>query len=55
MFKKAWKTIAPYVIGTLAGLVIVSFIWGVQVAVKAIIPVAVGTLAAFVFALYSKK
>ena len=55
MIKKALKSIAPFVIGTLTGLVFVALVWGLQAAVKGIIPVAVGVLAAFLFALYSKK
>ena len=55
MFRKALKTIAPFAVGTLAGLVFVALVWGLQAAVKGIIPVAVGVLAAFLFALYSKK
>ena len=55
MFRKALKTITPYVIGTLAGLLFVALVWGLQAALKAVIPVAVGTLAAFVFAMFSKK
>ena len=55
MIKKASKSIAPFVIGTLTGLVFVALVWGLQAAVKGIIPVAAGALAAFVFTLHSKK
>ena len=55
MFRKALKTIAPYVVGSLVGLLFVILAWGKQVAAKAVIPVVVGILVGFAAALYFAK
>ena len=52
MIKKAFKNIAPYVMGCIIGLIIMSLVLGVQVAIYAIIPVLVGICCGFIAALY---
>ena len=52
MFKKALKIIAPSVVGSVIGLIIVALVLGVQVAINTIIPVFVGTCCGFIAALY---
>ena len=44
MFRKALKTVAPYVVGCAAGLLVALLAFGKEAAAKAIIPVAAGVL-----------
>lgn len=52
MFKKALKIIAPSIVGSIIGLIIVALVSGVQVAINTIIPVLFGTCCGFIAALY---
>ena len=55
MFRKAARIVAPFAVGTVAGLLAAMLVFGVQVAIKTIIPVIVGIAAAFAAALYIAK
>ncbi|MCI8482239.1 MAG: hypothetical protein HFJ27_04070 [Clostridia bacterium] len=52
MFKKALKSIAPYVVGSIVALAIVALVLGIQRAINTSIPVFVGNCCALIVALY---
>lgn len=52
MFKKALKIIAPFVGGSIIGLIIVFLVLGVQAAINAIIYMLSGTCLALIASLY---
>lgn len=55
MFRKALKTVAPYVVGCAAGLLVVLLAFGKEAAAKAVIPVAAGVAVSFIAALFFAK
>ena len=52
MFKKALQIIAPSVIGIIAGFIIATLVFGIQVASKAIIPLLFGICCGYIASLY---
>ena len=52
MFKKALKSIAPFIVGSIVGLIIVVLLLGVRVSIITIIPTLFGICCGFIAALY---
>ena len=55
MFKNALKIMAPFIVGCLIILLIVTFIFGINVAINTVIPVVIGISAGFIATLYFDK
>ena len=55
MIKNALKTIAPFVVGISAGVLLAVLIFGDQTASRTVVAVIIGILAAFAAALLSAK